>query len=107
MVATKFKSYAFLSWSFTYYTRKKGLNCRYPDIFNDKKVVKFDQNGRPIGEDGVDLIDQYWASVPGGFDVNGDVSHIARIWGNKGGGESGIDEEYNVMTIRKTKGRAL
>lgn len=65
---------------FEYMKNKKGLDCNFPTIFNGQKVLTFDRNGRPIDEDGRDMIDQYWLSVPGGFEINGEIDNLCELY---------------------------
>jgi len=45
------------------YFIKKGLVCVFPHIFNGKKVKKFNKVGRPIGENDLDLIEDYYYNI--------------------------------------------
>lgn len=70
-------------FAFSYFKEKKGLDCEYPTIFNGKRVMGFDENHRPIGEGGIDLIDNYWESVQGGFTIFGDNLNGLKKWAQK------------------------
>jgi hypothetical protein len=70
-------------FAFSYFKEKKGLDCEYPIRFNGKEVGSFDGNHRPIGIDGVDLIDDYWASIDGGFVMYGDNINGLKKWASK------------------------
>jgi len=71
-----------IKFAFWYYSSKKGLKCEFPYVFNDKAVIGFNEDLRPIGKGNVDLIDDYWASVEGGFSVNGDLDTMLNKWSN-------------------------
>ena len=59
--------------------QKKGLICRFPDIFNGKKVKRFDPNGRPIGENDIDLISEYYEHKENGFAVAQNTKITSKI----------------------------
>lgn len=84
-----------LEWAFLYFGHhphgRYKLNCHYPDIFNGKKVIGFSPNGRPIGEGGIDLIENYWESVENGFAINGDLDRIMKFWNKRN------SMEYNKL----------
>jgi len=70
-------------FAFSYFKEKKGLDCEYPIRFNGKVVGGFNKYHRPLGIDGVDLIDDYWSTIDGGFTVFGDNINGLKKWSEK------------------------
>lgn len=64
---------------FYYMTKKYNIVCEYPTIFNGKQISYFDEEGRPFDENDVDLIDDYWCNIEGGFSVNGGDDAIKKL----------------------------
>lgn len=78
MVPAVFKgtSRVHIEWPFKYFSKKYGCKNQFPTLFNSKKVIRFDNNLRPIGEGDIDLIEDFHASRKDGFKIakpNNDV----------------------------------
>jgi hypothetical protein len=71
-------NYKTLAHTFVYFAQKKGLRCVFPYIFNGQKVKGFDKNGRPLGINDIDLIQDFYDSLENGFQITKNIDKAHR-----------------------------